>query len=216
MSLTKATITNMYSKEKMNCLFNPTEYTIAKTNNWQAKPVAGKNVPKMDFTGGGARSMTVELMFDVFEDPLGDVRQHTDKLFKLCLIDSSKANTKTKKGRPPFILFEWGDNWQFKAAITSLSIRFTLFRHNGVPVRAIANLTLMEAVDENDKPGTNPTSYAEPGLKRRMVRPRDTLAGIAHEEYGNPNHWRLIADANRIDDPMSIEPGQVLGIPTLK
>lgn len=215
MGLSKATITDMYTKEKVKCLFNPTEYTIAKTNNWQAKPVTGKNVPKMDFTGGGARSMTVELMFDVFEEPTGDVRVHTDKLFKMTMIDKSKANTKTKKGRPPFILFEWGDNWQFKAAITSLSIRFTLFRQNGVPVRALANMTLMEAVDENDKPGTNPTSFAEGGAKRRMVRPRDTLAGIANDEYGNPSYWRLIAEANRIDDPLSIEPGQILGIPNL-
>lgn len=215
MSLTKATITNMYSKEKVQCLFNPTEYTIAKTNNWQAKPVVGKNVPKMDFTGGGARSMTVELMFDVFEDPLGDVRQYTDKLFKLCLIDPSQKNAKTKKARPPFILFEWGDNWQFKAAITSLSIRFTLFRHNGVPVRALANMTLMEAVDENEKPGTNPTSYSDNGMKRRMVKPRDTLAGIAYEEYGSSAKWRAIADANQIDDPLSLQPGQILAIPTL-
>ncbi|MBN9502676.1 MAG: hypothetical protein BGO01_02365 [Armatimonadetes bacterium 55-13] len=215
MSLTKATITNLNNKEKIACLFNPTEYTIAKTNNWQAKPVVGKNVPKMEFTGGGARSMTVELLFDVFEDPLGDVRNHTDKLWKLLLTDPSKQNTSTKKARPPYILFEWGDNWHFKAAITSLSIRFTLFRHNGVPVRALASITLMEAIDENDKPGTNPTSYAEPGMKRRMVKPRDTLAAIAYEEYGNSALWRQIAEANRIDDPLSIQPGQILGIPSL-
>ena len=215
MSLTKATITNLNNKENIACLFNPTEYTIAKTNNWQAKPVVGKNVPKMEFTGGGARSMTVELLFDVFEDPLGDVRNHTDKLWKLLLTDPSKQNTSTKKARPPYILFEWGDNWHFKAAITSLSIRFTLFRHNGVPVRALASITLMEAIDENDKPGTNPTSYAEPGMKRRMVKPRDTLAAIAYEEYGNSALWRQIAEANRIDDPLSIQPGQILGIPSL-
>jgi hypothetical protein len=216
MSLTKATITNLYTNTKMQCLFNPTEYTIAKTNNWQAKPVKGKNVPKMDFTGGGARSMTVELLFDVFENPLGDVRNYTNELFNLCNIDASKKNQSTKKSRPPYVLFEWGDNWEFKAAITSLSVRFTLFRHNGVPVRALVNLTLMEAVDESDKPGTNPTTHSDPGMRRRMVRPRDTLAAISHEEYGNPNFWRLIANANRIDDPLAIEPGQILAIPTLK
>jgi hypothetical protein len=213
MSLTKATITNLYTREKLNCLFNPTEYTVAKTNNWPAKPVVGKDVPKLDFTGGGARTMTVELMFDVFEEPNADVRQHTDKLSNMTLIDQSKKNPKTKKSRPPYVLFEWGENWQFKAAITSLSIRFTLFRANGVPARALASLTLTEAVDENEKPGTNPTSYAEPGMKRRMIRPRDTLAGIAYEEYGSANEWRQIALANRIDDPLSIEPGQIIAIP---
>lgn len=213
MSLTKATITNLYTKEKLTCLFNPTEYTVAKTNNWPSKPVVGKDVPKLDFTGGGARTMTVELMFDVFEEANADVRKHTDVLSKMTLIDASKKNAKTKKARPPYVLFEWGENWQFKAVVTSLSIRFTLFRKNGVPVRALAAVTLTEAVDEADKKGTNPTSYAEPGLKRRVVRPRDTLAGIAYEEYGHSGLWRLIAEANRIDDPMSIEPGQVIAIP---
>ena len=213
MSLTKATITNLYTKEKLSCLFNPTEYTVAKTNNWPAKPVVGKDVPKLDFTGGGSRTMTVELMFDVFELQDADVREHTDKLSKMTLIDASKKNKKTKKSRPPYVLFEWGENWQFKAAITSLSIRFTLFRQNGVPVRALASVTLTEAVDEADKKGTNPTSYAEPGLKRRMVRPRDTLAGIAYEEYGSSAQWRLIAQANNIDNPLSIEAGQIIAIP---
>ena len=41
---------------KLTCLFNPTEYSIAKTNNWKTKDNVGKNVPQVDFTGGGARS----------------------------------------------------------------------------------------------------------------------------------------------------------------
>lgn len=215
MSLTKATITNLYTREKLTCLFNPTEYTVAKTNNWPSKPVIGKDVPKLDFSGGGARTMTVELMFDVFEKENGDVRKHTDVLSKMTLIDQSKKNKSTKKARPPYVLFEWGENWQFKAVISSLSIRFTLFRKTGVPVRALASLTLTEAVDEADKKGTNPTSYAEPGLRRRVVRPRDTLATIAFEEYGSAGLWRAIADANHLDDPSSIEAGQVIAIPNV-
>lgn len=215
MSLTKATLTNLYNQERLQCLFNPTEYTIAKTNNYQSKPVVGKNVPKVDFTGGGSRTLNVELLFDVFEDPLGDVRHHTNKLWAMTLVDPTKQNTKTNKSRPPYVLFEWGENWHFKAALTSVSVKFTLFRSNGVPVRAVATVAMMEAVDEGDLAGTNPSSRAEPGLKRRLVRPRDTLAAISHEEYGSPAHWRAIAEANGLDDPHDLRPGQVLGIPRL-
>jgi nucleoid-associated protein YgaU len=45
------------------------------------------------------------------------------------------------------------------------------------------------------------------------VRPRDTLAGIAYEEYGDPNRWRDIATTNEIDDPLGLRPGQILVIP---
>jgi len=33
------------------------------------------------------------------------------------------------------------------------------------------------------------------------VKQGDTLAWIAGKEYGNPSEWRIIADANGIDDP---------------
>lgn len=212
MGLTKATITNLDTNAVIECLFNPTEYSIAKSNNWQPKPVVGKNVPKLDFTGGGSRTLTVELFFDVFEAD-GDVRSHVNKLWDLTMIDESNKNDKTKKSRPPLCLFQWGPDWHFKAAVTSLNVRYTLFKQDGTPVRAVASVSLQEAEDDKEQKGTNPTSYAEPGHRRRIVRPHDTLPLIAYEEYGDPNKWRVIADANRLDNPAAIEPGQVLAIP---
>jgi hypothetical protein len=215
MGLTKATLTNLDTNDKIECLFNPTEYTIAKSNTWQAKPVVGRNVPKLDFTGGGSRTLNVELMFDVFEEAGKDVRDHINKLWTLTMIDESKKSSETNRSRPPLCLFQWGGNWHFKAAVTSLSVRYTLFRQDGTPVRAIATVALEEASDESDQPGTNPTSYAEAGMKRREVKPRDTLALIAYQEYGDSAKWRRIAEANRLDDPSDIQPGQILAIPSL-
>jgi len=215
MGLTKATLTNLDTNAKIECLFNPTEYTIAKSNTWQAKPIVGKNVPKLDFTGGGSRTLSLELMFDVFEEKGADVRTQIDKLWTLTMIDEAKKSSQTNRSRPPLCLFQWGGNWHFKAAITSLSVRYTLFRQDGTPVRAIATVSLEEAADETDQPGTNPTSFSPSRMKRREVRPKDTLALIAFEEYGDSSKWRPIAEANNIDDPMDLEAGQVLAIPGL-
>lgn len=215
MGLTKATLTNLDNNQKIECLFNPTEYTIAKTNTWQAKPIVGKNVPKLDFTGGGSKTLSVDLLFDVFEKSGEDVRTHIDKLWALTMIDEAKKSSQTDRSRPPLCLFQWGGNWHFKAAITSLSVKYTLFRQDGTPVRATATVSLEEAADENDQPNTNPTSYSPSRARRREVRPKDTLALIAYEEYGDSSKWRPIAEANSIDDPMDIEPGQILAIPML-
>jgi nucleoid-associated protein YgaU len=216
MALTKATITNLDTGDPIHCLFNPTEYTIAKTNSWQTNRVVGKNVPKLDFTGGEARTMQMELFFDVLEKDGDDVSTHIDKLWELTMTNDEKQNPKTERSRPPLCLFQWGGSWHFKAAVTSLSVRYTLFRESGIPCRAVANITLQEAEDPKLQKGTNPTSYAEPGYRRREVRPHDSLPLIAYEEYGDSAHWRLIAEANLIDDPESIRPGQVLAIPALK
>jgi hypothetical protein len=215
MGLTKATITNLDTNHKITVMFNPTEYTIAKSNTWQAKPIVGKNVPKLDFTGGGSRTLSIELMLDVFEEKGGDVRVHVDKLWELTMIDEARASSATNRSRPPLCLFQWGGNWHFKAAITSLSVKYTLFRQDGTPVRAIATASLEEAADENDQPGTNPTSFSNSRMKRREVRPKDTLALIAFEEYGDSTKWRSIAEANRLDDPTDLQPGQILAIPSL-
>jgi nucleoid-associated protein YgaU len=52
--------------------------------------------------------------------------------------------------------------------------------------------------------------------KRYTVRRGDTLSGIAGREYGNPKNWRPIAEANGIDDPLALQPGQLLVIPAIE
>jgi len=213
MGLTKARITNKETHDTITCLFNPTEYTITKQNAWQSKPVVGKNVPKLDFTGGGAQKLTMDLFFDVFEQEGADVSKDIQKLMALTLIHPKPKNDKTKKSRPPLCIFEWGPRWSFTAVVMELKVKYTLFREDGMPVRATATITLQEAEDDTQQPKQNPTSYSEGGSRRRQVRPRDTLAQIAYEEYGDSNRWRDIANANGLDDPLALSPGQILAIP---
>jgi hypothetical protein len=212
MALTPATITNLDTNQKIECMFNPKEYTIAKSNTWTSNQVVGKNAPKLDFSGGGPRTLTMELFFDAHEEQ-GDVRPMLNKLWKFMMIEPSKKNAKSKQSRPPLCLFQWGGHWHFKAAMTNLSVQYTLFKPNGTPVRAMASVTLQEAEDPGTQPLTNPTSHSAPGFKRRIVGPRDSLALIAFEELGDSGKWRLIADANGLDNPNKLTPGQILAIP---
>jgi hypothetical protein len=215
MGLTKATITNLDNNEKTDFLFNPTQYAIKKDNKWKAKPVVGKNVPKLDFTGGGSRILTMEIFFDVYENQGADVRDYVNVLWNLTMISDTNQNPSTKRSRPPLCLLQWGPNWTFQAALTSLNCTYTLFREDGTPVRAKANVTLQEAEDDTDQPATNPTSYGEMGRKSRLVRPHDSLALIAYEEYGSATLWRRIAEDNNIDDPLDLRAGQILSVPAL-
>ena len=48
-----------------------------------------------------------------------------------------------------------------------------------------------------------------------MVRDGDSIQSVAHTAYGDATLWRRIAEANGIDDPMSLPRGTVLSIPTL-
>ena len=55
-------------------------------------------------------------------------------------------------------------------------------------------------------------------LRKRIwrVKKGDTLMYIAEREYGNPDLWRRIAKANKIDNPRSLKPGLELVIPPLE
>ena len=130
------------------------------------------------------------------------------------MVNDKTNSPKTTRGRPPRILFLWGNNWSFKAVITSLSVRYTLFREDGTAIRAVANVTFQQVDDDKVQKGQNPTSFVPmPGYKTRMVQPLDTLAGIAYSEYGDATMWRKIAEANQIVNPESLSAGDLLAIP---
>jgi nucleoid-associated protein YgaU len=193
-------------------LFNPTEYSFSKQLRWDRESVKGKNVAKLDFGGGEPASLTVQLFFDTYEERK-DVRDHTEPIWSMTRIHPKTINPKNKRGRPPHVQFVWGNMWSFKAVIQSVSVRYTLFLPNGTPVRAVMDVTLQQILDEGLLPKQNPTSGGGPEVRRRTVRPRETLSWIAYDEYGDATQWRPIADANGLDNPLILLPGQELLIP---
>jgi nucleoid-associated protein YgaU len=48
------------------------------------------------------------------------------------------------------------------------------------------------------------------------VRDGDSLPSIAYDAYGDPTQWRVIAEANDVDDPLRLRRGTDLRIPTLE
>jgi nucleoid-associated protein YgaU len=109
----------------------------------------------------------------------------------------------------------------FKAVATQLTVAFQLFKPNGSPLRADVKLQLKQAdkastasSNSGNKP-QNPTTRSAGGLGVHLVRDGDSLPSIAHATYGDPNRWRLIAEANGIDDPLRLRRGAALNLPRL-
>ena len=198
--------------EKVEVHFNPSEYVFSKQVNWPRQHIRGKDLARLDFGGGEPATLTMQLFFDTYEKRK-DVRDTTDKIWKMSMLDKDTINKKTQRGRPPLVKFVWGNMWTFNAVITSVSQRFTLFLPDGMPVRATLDVTFQQVEEASLK--QNPTSGGGPPVKRRLVRPGDTLAGIAFEEYNDPTRWRVIAEANGLENPMRLLPGQELAIPPL-
>lgn len=202
--------------ETLECWLNPTQYAITKTNSWEARKAApGASFPPAQYNGGQARELSLELMFDA--GPEGDVTTVTDKLFKL--MEPDKSLGAPGPGRPPHFTLSWGTFQSFDAVCKSLNVTFLLFRPDGTPTRAKSTLSLMQVHKDQRSgggtpaPRTNPTSRATHDVRAHTIREGDTLASIAYQQLGDPTRWRAIAEANDIDDPLSLTPGRTLTIP---
>ena len=199
----------------IKCMFNPKEYTFSKKNQWSAAKDKGGNVPEYEFGGGEPASLSLQLFFDTFETGKDVRKEYTDAVWKLMMIDAKLTDRATNKGRPPKVRFQWGQAWSFEAVIMSITQKFTLFKEDGTPLRATLDVTFQQVVDELFYPKQNATAGAAGGATQRTVKQGDTLASIAHAEYGDPTKWRDIADANQMTHVRNLRPGTNLEIPTV-
>ncbi|BAY29275.1 peptidoglycan-binding LysM [Nostoc carneum NIES-2107] len=202
-------------------LFNPQQISISKTG-WQGQ---GNSLQPSEESA----TLTVELFFDTSllnakqsmtdigsviglnlsaSSRLKDVRDYTKKIYHL---------TEKKSGlgaipRPPICKLKWGHNTVlFQGVLKQLTKTFTRFLANGTPVRAKLNCTFEEWISpEIKQKEQNPIDDPI-----RIVRRGETLTSIAAEEYNDPALWRVIAAANRLDNPRQIAPGQRLTVPPL-
>jgi hypothetical protein len=200
---------------RLKVLFNPSEYSISKSVSWETGGGENDrrvNAPGSTFGGGGPRQLGLKLFYDVTEPIEGrmidDVRIEINKLAELTRIERNLE-------RPPVVQVIWGQasigsDFPFTGVITSLTQTFVLFTSEGKPVRANVDVTFMEFLNpELDQRETDPemTTY--------RIKRGDSLASIAAAMYGDPSQWRIIAEANSLDDPRALEIGRTLSIPEL-
>jgi hypothetical protein len=217
---------------KITAWFNPKEYTLARSNKWEVKPVPGAPLPNAQFGGSEPHKIDIELLFDDSDAPGGDVREITDDLLGMMEVDPKFGSGGKNNARPPTVEFGWGPVIWPKAVCNSVSIQYALFKPDGTPIRAIAKLGLTQVgkattkssggaakraggAKRADPPTTNPTTVSIGGIRSYTVRDGDSLQSIAYAAYGDPTRWRLIAEANGIDDPIELRRGRVLAIPRL-
>jgi Contractile injection system tube protein/LysM domain len=200
--------------ENIECMFNPAELTIAKANSWAAGEAKGVNAPELRFQTGQSGTMTMSLTLDT-TDKGTDVTDYTNRLLALMRVDPTlpASDPQSNSGRPPWVEFHWGKLISFRAVVERLQMKFTYFASNGTPLRAKADMTLKQYSDGEVWGLQNPTSSTPAPHSLHQVQPGETLDRIAAAYYRDGTRWRLIAEANRIIDPLALPVGAVLVIP---
>jgi hypothetical protein len=140
--------------------YNPKELQIDKAVPWgDHKPNNGRSghapgpgrptPPQADleFNGKPARSMTVELLFDAYEEGTS-IEPDIKLLEELSSVQQPTADEPELR-RPHHCVVAWGpanDAMEpFRCVIESLSVKYTMWDRNGLPLRATCTVKLKEA-----------------------------------------------------------------------
>jgi hypothetical protein len=199
--------------DRIEFQFNPKELTMAKGASWareQAKNSKTSSPPQ--YKGPQPSKLALEMFFDASEKQDTSVVKTVDRLFA-CTVPTA-ASLQQKKASPPWVIFRWGTLTGFLSYVSSVSAKYTLFTAGGLPIRATCTVTLEEL--SGDAAKQNPTSGGMVPRRIHELVEGDSLPAIAHTEYGQPGLWRLIAELNRVDDPMRLRPGTRLLLPNLE
>jgi LysM repeat protein len=199
---------------QIDCMFNPETFSFTTTNSWKPDDVAGK-APRQNFQGGEPGSFDLDLIFDTTHDGTS-VTTHTNQLLALMAIDPDLVDNSDDGGpaRPPWVTFHWGQHIAtFPAVITNLTVSFTYFSNEGMPLRASVSASLTQYEEDPTWTRQNPTSGTPKPHRTHLVGPGDSLDRLAAKYYGDSTQWRVIADANAIADPLGVRAGTIIKVP---
>jgi hypothetical protein len=192
--LKKATITVLDGADKnkvITVLFNPTEYSLERANSYKATAVPGLGAPLLQF-----------------------VKPETDPVARRLRDLSRLLEIDRDLHAPPPVRFSWGP-LEFAAVIEKLGRKVTMFHPDGAPARVTLSVSFKEYRTLRQQL-ENPRRESADKTKRRVVVGREGLWSIAAREYDDAAEWPRIAEANDLDDPREIAPGDWLLLPPIE
>jgi hypothetical protein len=155
-----------------------------------------------------------------------DVRELTRPFWAL----AENAASDRGYAAPPVVRMIWGRAWNVPGVVTAVAERLERFSASGVPGRSWLRMRLRRVAESESTPPLPPPVTPQyelplltPGEESGDAAVALTVAGdglpayrldqLAAEQYGDPGAWRLIAEANGIDDPLDLEVGTVVRLP---
>lgn len=226
------------SGDRVDCLLNPETVQVTRLAGVRPRGSGGSQLvgtgladDPLLFTGGGRTEITLDLLFDVEvvdeQTRPEDVRTLTRKLWMLA------ENSTEEHGslRPPLVRLVWGKTWNVPGVIVAIAERFDAFALGGSPRRSWLRLKLVRVAESaneaqagfEDELAATSTPKAAPGTAVLATGDGDAQPGysgvrfdlLANDALGSPLRWRLLAEHNRLANPLDVAAGTALSVPPL-
>lgn len=112
------------------------------------------------------------------------------------------------------LIIAWGP-LLVKCKLTKLDIDYKLFNASGYPIRAVATITCLKAISDEERRAVE--NRQSPDLTHiRYAKAGDTLALMAHRIYGDSKYYLEVAKANNILNFRRLKAGQKIVFPPIQ
>ena len=200
-------------KESYTVQVNPSSYTLNRLLNYTYHRGQGFSASEAVYNDSPPVHLDFEFLFDgtgVLPKPstLGDIplvgaiasALSAPKAFvvmaEIKKFDALVYDYSSELHRPRALLLVWG-SLIFPCVLTSVDYRFTLFKEDGTPLRAVAKCSFCESIPSAESEARNDAKSADL-THLREVKDGDTLPLLAYDIYGNGELYLEVARVNKL------------------
>lgn len=198
-------------------MINPEKYTHKYSIKYTDPQAQGSSGGSPRFNKVPSEVVTFEIVFDatgVVPGPVPLLAPPKDGIAKQ--IETFKSLVFAYSGKihsPKFITVSWG-SLLFRGRLSTLDLRYTLFKPDGSPLRATAAVTLLGYSDEEEL--ARRANKTSPDLTHLVtVNAGDTLPLLCWNIYGSSSYYLQVAAANGLTGFRDIPAGTQLVFPPL-
>lgn len=229
MALTKLSIIAYsdasYSKSKrtgkFEVLINPESYKRDIDIEYDKTWAIGSPGGDLRFKKMRSEKITFSLIFDgtglvsTAPETLKDGDKIKPVLQQIKEFKAVVAEFSGKIHRPYFLLLTWGDAFNFRGVLTNMSVNYKLFKSDGTPVRAVADVSFSSSV--SPALAARKANNKSPDVTHvKQVRAGDRLPAMSNEVYKDPAYFVQVAQANNLNHLRQVPNGKSLIFPPLR
>lgn len=190
-------------------MFNPENWQIQEANTHNNTQALGQHKAENRYVNTQASKLNFDLLIDG-TGASGEKREVIADITQLRL--TVGFNGDEHRNNKFFII--WGTK-TFRGVLDSMSVKYTLFRPNGTPLRATVSLSFTE--DTSRKKGLLEANLQSADLTHtRMVLKNDRLDLLCFYVYRDSRHYIEVARANGLTTFRKLPEGQELVFPPIE
>lgn len=205
------------SKQKFEALINPSGYEHSYGLEYSKKGGLGRPGAEAKYSGSKPEKVILkEMILDgtgIVRPPNSPKKDEPPKSVKdqITLLKKVVYTYEGDKHETLPVQLKWG-SFLFYGRVESLKFDYTLFKPNGVPLRA--KITLTFVCYESSEEISKEAKQQSPDLTHCVeVKAGDTLPLLCYQIYQDCSYYIKVAQENNLDNFRNLKPGRKLYFP---